>query len=58
VHYRDNTEYPMYAYGSGTCPAARRASKSIISLPIHPRLTPADVVRVTESLIRSVVAFS
>jgi dTDP-4-amino-4,6-dideoxygalactose transaminase len=54
VHYRTNTEYPMYAYGAGTCPRADCASERIISLPIHPRLTRVDVSRVVDSLLRSV----
>ena len=33
VHYRDNTEYRMYSYASGTCPNAARASNEIISPP-------------------------
>lgn len=36
VHYRDNTEYPMYAYGSGTCPMARQARSQSSRCPfIH-----------------------
>lgn len=54
VHYRANTDYPVYAYGSGTCPRAEVASGRIISLPIHPRLTREDVSRVADSLRRSV----
>lgn len=54
VHYRANTDYPMYAYGAGTCPRAEVASERIISLPIHPGLTREDVCRVVESLRRSV----
>jgi dTDP-4-amino-4,6-dideoxygalactose transaminase len=55
VHYRDNTLYWMYAYGDGTCPRARRASERIISLPLHLRLTEADVGRVAATL-REVVS--
>jgi len=43
VHYRDNTEYAMYAYADGTCPEARRMSGRIMSLPLHLKLTEADV---------------
>jgi dTDP-4-amino-4,6-dideoxygalactose transaminase len=50
VHYRDNTLYSMYAYGRGTCPRAHRASERIISLPLHLRLTEADVDRVAATL--------
>jgi dTDP-4-amino-4,6-dideoxygalactose transaminase len=54
VHYRASTDYPMYTYGSGTCPRAELASERIISLPVHPRLTHEDVSRVADSLRRSV----
>ncbi len=46
VHYRDNTEYPMYAHARGTCPNAHAASKELISLPLHLGLTRADVTRI------------
>jgi dTDP-4-amino-4,6-dideoxygalactose transaminase len=55
VHYRDNTLYRMYGYGNGTCPRARRASERVISLPLHLRLTEADVDRVAAAL-RQVVS--
>jgi dTDP-4-amino-4,6-dideoxygalactose transaminase len=54
VHYRDNTLYPMYAEASGTCPRARRASERLVSLPLHLRLSEADVARVGEALVASV----
>jgi dTDP-4-amino-4,6-dideoxygalactose transaminase len=56
VHYRDNTLYRMYAEAEGTCPRARRASERLISLPLHLRLTPADVRRVSEALRAAVQA--
>jgi dTDP-4-amino-4,6-dideoxygalactose transaminase len=52
VHYRDNTEYPMYAFGSGTCPNAARASNEVISLPLHLNLTRDDVNKICDLLIR------
>lgn len=52
VHYRDNTEYSMYSFGSGTCPNAAKASQEILSLPMHLGLTRADVDTVCELLIR------
>lgn len=55
VHYRDNTLYPMYASGAGTCPRARNASEHLISLPLHLRLAEADVDRVASTL-REVVS--
>jgi dTDP-4-amino-4,6-dideoxygalactose transaminase len=51
VHYRDNTFYKMYAHGQGSCPNSMKASESIISLPLHMRLTYRDVQRVCDSLI-------
>lgn len=35
VHYRDNTEYAMYAYDHGTCPHAHEISRHIITLPLN-----------------------
>ena len=52
MHYCDNTEYRMYAYAQGTCPRAAKASREIISLPMHMRLAKADVDMVSELVIR------
>ncbi|EGP07040.1 UDP-4-amino-4-deoxy-L-arabinose--oxoglutarate aminotransferase [Bradyrhizobiaceae bacterium SG-6C] len=52
VHYRDNTEYRMYAYAQGTCPKAAAASKEIISLPMHLRMTKSDVDLISELVIK------
>lgn len=52
VHYRDNTEYRMYAYAQGTCPNSAKASQEILSLPMHMGLTKADVDLVSELIIR------
>lgn len=46
VHYRINTDYPMYRYGQGTCPKAEKASKRLMSLPVHMKMTRNDVNRV------------
>jgi len=43
VHYRDNTEYTLYADSAGTCPHAAKASREILSLPMHMGVTYADV---------------
>ncbi len=48
VHYRDNTEYAMYAYAHGTCPRAHAMSGRILSLPMHLQLREEDVDRVCE----------
>ena len=54
VHYRDNTEYPMYEYASGTCLRAKSVSNSVISLPLHLRLRRSDVLRIVDCLLRNV----
>jgi dTDP-4-amino-4,6-dideoxygalactose transaminase len=48
VHYRDNTEYRMFADGRDNVPNARHMSDRILSLPMHMRLTQSDVQRVVE----------
>lgn len=52
VHYRDNTEYPMYSDSAGTCPLAHQASREVVSLPLHLRLSPEDVDEICELLTR------
>jgi dTDP-4-amino-4,6-dideoxygalactose transaminase len=52
VHYRDNTEYRMYSYAAGTCPEAARASKELISLPLHLGMQKADVDFVSGLVMR------
>ena len=52
VHYRDNTEYTMYAHAHGSCPRAHAASDEILSLPLHLRLARTDVALVAELLKR------
>ncbi len=52
VHYRDNTDYRMYAFAQGTCPNATTASKEIISLPMHMRMTKSDVDLISELVIK------
>jgi len=46
VHYRDNTDYRMYAHASGSCPKARQASSQLLSLPMHLGLTFADIAEI------------
>ena len=50
VHYRDNTEFSMYANSSERCPNARAFSETVISLPLHLRLQRSDVEHVCTSL--------
>lgn len=52
VHYRDNTEYSMYAYAKGTCPNSHRISERILSLPMHLRMTKADVDNIVEHVVK------
>lgn len=50
VHYRDNTVYDMYKYAAGSCPRSRRASDTLISLPMHLSLSEPDVHRISQAL--------
>ncbi|WP_242221176.1 DegT/DnrJ/EryC1/StrS aminotransferase family protein [Bacillus cereus group sp. BfR-BA-01380] len=52
VHYRDNTNYNLYAYAQGTCPNSHRVSEHILSLPIHMKLSKTDVDYVCEQVIK------
>ena len=54
VHYIPVHLQPFYrarfGYAEGLCPVAESAFQEILSLPIHPRMTDADVNRVVSSL--------
>lgn len=50
VHYRDNTDYALYADQAGTCPRAQAASAELISLPLHLGLADDDLARVAARL--------
>lgn len=52
VHYRDNTCYDLYAHAKGSCPNAHRMSERILSLPLHLRLSKADVDHVASAVLR------
>lgn len=54
VHYRDNTEYPMYAHGKGSCPRAVEFSRTLISLPVHLGLSKRDVDRISDLVIANI----
>ncbi len=43
VHYRDNTEYKLYEDAKGRCPKSKQASEEILSLPMHLKVTHANV---------------
>lgn len=58
VHYRDNTEYPMYAYAHGSCPRAHEASGHILTLPLHLYLTMEDVDKIANIVNQTVSGLS
>lgn len=56
VYYpRPLSSYPHLAHGARRCPEAQRAAREVLSLPVHPSLTPQDVDRVVASLRKAVV---
>ncbi|HHQ4465029.1 TPA: DegT/DnrJ/EryC1/StrS family aminotransferase [Aeromonas veronii] len=56
VHYRDNTEYKIYSHGANTCPNAHKASKEILSLPMHLNITKNDVIFICDTLKKIIAA--
>lgn len=50
VHYRDNTEYSVYAYANGTCPRAHAISQHLITMPLHMWLTDDEVKEIIEKV--------
>ncbi|NYH22323.1 DegT/DnrJ/EryC1/StrS family aminotransferase [Paraburkholderia bryophila] len=56
VHYRDNTEYRMYAHGKGQCPNSHQASHEILSLPMHMGVSRKDVELIASLVIRYAAA--
>ena len=50
VHYRDNTEYSVFAYGDGQAPKAREISQHLITMPLHMWLTDDDVKFIIDSV--------
>jgi len=58
VHYKDNTQYEMYAYGFGTCPNAHKASSELISLPLHLFLTNDNVKYVINKITQATDTWS
>jgi dTDP-4-amino-4,6-dideoxygalactose transaminase len=51
VHYRDNSEYAVFAPYRRETPRAHAASETLISLPLHLILTDDDVRYVSETLL-------
>jgi dTDP-4-amino-4,6-dideoxygalactose transaminase len=49
VHYRSNSRYPMYA--DQRTPNADRLDEQIISLPLHLRLSDADIDHVVKNIL-------
>jgi dTDP-3-amino-3,4,6-trideoxy-alpha-D-glucose transaminase len=51
VHYPVSlNNQPVFTHAAAAgCPAAERAAREVLSLPLHPRLTDADVARVAEA---------
>ncbi|HXZ14930.1 MAG TPA: DegT/DnrJ/EryC1/StrS family aminotransferase [Roseiarcus sp.] len=52
VHYRDNTEYSMYAATARKSESAKFFSDSVLSLPMHLRLTRADIEYICSTLLQ------
>ena len=50
VHYRDNTEYKVFAFGQGTCPRAHEAYQQLITMPLHMWLTDEDVKMIIDNV--------
>ena len=52
IHYPVplSAQQAFAAYEPAECPIASAASAELLSLPLHPRLTDADVARVTRSV--------
>ena len=53
VHYAPvylHSYYQARGYAKGLCPVAERASRHILTLPMFPAMTEADVARVVEAL--------
>lgn len=52
VHYRDNTEYNLYAYAKNTCINSKYMSERIISLPIHLKIEEEDIKYICDVIKR------
>ena len=44
--------YKALGYKSGQCPQAEKAAKEVVSLPVHPLLSEADIIKVIEIVSR------
>ncbi len=54
VHYKNNREFSVYRDARGDCPYAASVSRSVLSLPLHLRLSADDVARVCSAVIAAV----
>lgn len=50
VHYRDNTEYKVFSYGSGQAPKAHHVSQHLITMPLHMWLSNDEVKMIIEKV--------
>ena len=50
VHYRDNTEYKIFAFGKGSCMHAHDISQHLITMPLHMWLTNEDIKFIIDSV--------
>jgi dTDP-4-amino-4,6-dideoxygalactose transaminase len=51
VHYMSNLRYAVYEKFRTSCPVAEKLDEEIISLPLHIRLSEADVKRVCNAIV-------
>jgi dTDP-4-amino-4,6-dideoxygalactose transaminase len=51
VHYRDNSEYSMYASSNRRSTSAKAFSDSVLSLPLHLRLTRGDIEHISATIL-------
>lgn len=54
VLFPDNTDYPMYEYAKGSCPRAAAATSSLLTLPVHLKLTYEHVALIASKLNEAV----
>lgn len=50
VHYRDNTEYKIFAFGNNSCPKAHEVSQHLITMPLHMWLSDDDIKFIIEKV--------
>jgi dTDP-4-amino-4,6-dideoxygalactose transaminase len=55
VHYIGVNQHPYYRerFAHGSFPASDRASRQVVSLPLHPGMSAADVARVADEIDRA-----